>query len=420
MDVIKNVRKNNLKSAIGGTLLAVIPNGALIAVLYGMMSDGFDGEMLFIAIIVALFTIPLDIGLYRTWKVAINPYSSDLFKKYGSPDKLNKILKEIEQTKEYEDKHLVISKNYISDKKDYEKITACDDVLGIHKLVHKTNFVVDYYQIVITDKYGQESTYTYGVKEEEKMHQLMTIIANKCKNAEVGYTSKEQQHIQNNKVKLNQSTETDDEEYECPDCGNIIYYGDKFCKECGCKMDWDEDDNETAEEPKNENKSFAIEDMASGMFEYALKQVDDMEAIFNANKVKLPYDNYTVATCAYVFGIFVAHASEKLTKAQYNKLDKYFIDKFIEINQNAFKDDDKKKNKQEKFFLKEYSKAKEEAESSLQDDGAFIDKGITDMYLLSFLTEEETDKVKMMVVTHILGKWVMPSSEILKQMDIEK
>lgn len=421
MDVIKNVRKNNLKSAILGTLFATIPNGILIMFFYGMITDGFDGEMFFIMLIVGLFTIPMDIGLYRTWKVAINPNSSDIFKKYGSPDKLNKILKEIEQTIEYEDKYLIISKNYISDKKDYEKIMACDDILGVHKLVHKTNFVVDYYQIVITDKYGQEASYTYKVKEEEKVNQLLMIIGKKCKNAELGYTQREQEHIKNNKVELpsNEILEEDspeDDEYECPDCGNIIYYGDKFCKECGCKMNWEDD----TEEQNTEAKTFAIEDMASGMFEYALKQVDDMHPMFKVNNIKFSFENYTVATFAYLFGIFVAHASEKLTKSQYNKLDKYFIDKFIEINNDACKDNEKKREKQEKFFIKHYTKAKEEAESSMQDDGTFIDKGISDMYLLSFLSNEEADKVKIMVVTHILGKWVMPSSEILKQINVEK
>lgn len=240
MDVIKNVRKNNLKTAIGGSLIAIIPNLVIIVQGYNLITEGFDGGLLFMICIVALFTIPMDIALYRTWKIVFNPYSSDIFKKYGSPDKLTNIIKEIEETIEYEDKFLRISENYISDVKDYEKIVACDDVLGIHKLVHKTNYVVDYYQIVLTDKYGQETTYTYKVKEEDKVNELILYIAKKCKNAEVGYTNKEQNHIKNNKVPL-PSDEEDDDEYCCPDCGNDIQYGDKFCKECGCKMKWDED-----------------------------------------------------------------------------------------------------------------------------------------------------------------------------------
>ena len=418
MDVIKNVRKNNLKEAILGTLIALIPNLILVEFIYELITDGFDVGIFLALLLFSLFTISFDIRLFRPWKVAINPYSSDIFKKYGSPEKLNKILKEIEQTTEYEDKHLVISKNYISDKKVYEKIMACDDVLGVHKLVHKTNFVVDYYQIVITDKYGQEASYTYKVKEEEKVNQLLMVIAKKCKNAELGYTDKEQEHIKNNRVELKDSVEeyediNEIDEYECPDCGNAILYGDKFCKECGCKMDWEDDEPE-----EMKNKIFTIEDMASGMFEYALKQVDDMLPIFN--DVKINMDNYMIATFSYLFGIFVAHASQKLTKSQYDKLNNYFLNKFIEINNNVCKEDEKKKEKQKKFFIKHYNKAKEEAESSLQDDGTFIDKGITDMYLQSFLTDENASKVKLKMVTHILGKWVMPSSEILKQIDIEK
>lgn len=32
--------------------------------------------------------------------------------------------------------------------------------------------------------------------------------------------------------------------YKCPDCENKIEYGDKFCKNCSCKLDWDDEAEE--------------------------------------------------------------------------------------------------------------------------------------------------------------------------------
>ena len=41
-------------------------------------------------------------------------------------------------------------------------------------------------------------------------------------------------------------------EYKCPDCDNLVEFGDKFCKNCSCKLDWDDESkNDFIEEEKN-------------------------------------------------------------------------------------------------------------------------------------------------------------------------
>lgn len=242
--VIKNVRKNEIKKAIANLILAVF----FTIMMMGILSNGEDViENIFSLLIVGGCEVLFYYEFLMSVILIINPLKSDLFKRYGSPEEITNILDEIENTKEYEDKHLIISQNYISDRKIYSKIIACDDVLGVHKLVHKTNFVVDYYQIVITDKYGFEITYQYSVNEEEKCDKLLMMIAQKCKNAVIGYTKQEQEHIKENKQELpNNIKEKIKYEYICPDCRKRIIYGDKFCKECGCKLNWDEE-NEVIE-----------------------------------------------------------------------------------------------------------------------------------------------------------------------------
>lgn len=163
-------------------------------------------------------------------KLVFKPEEASVFKKYGSPEEILKILEEINNTIEYEDKNLIISKNYISDKKNYSKIVAINDILGIHKLVHKTNFVIDYYQIVITDKYNEEITFNYTRNYEEKVNQLLLLIASKCPHAALGYTAKQREYINNNTIPLQNNN------LYCKKCHSPIKSKDKYCHECGNKI----------------------------------------------------------------------------------------------------------------------------------------------------------------------------------------
>lgn len=179
--------------------------------------------------------------------LVIDPSKSNIFKKYGSVEKLEKIMEEIESTIEYEDNQIIVSRNYVADKKDFEKILAYKDILRVHKLVHKTNFVVDRYDVVITDKYNFEMSYSYPVQDEKKVDSLILLIGSKCDNAKLGYTKEAKKHIEKNKEDLpkdmveelkEDNVEKIVDEYACPDCQNKIEIGDKFCKNCGCKIDW--------------------------------------------------------------------------------------------------------------------------------------------------------------------------------------
>lgn len=435
--VISNVRKNEIKIALGTSIPALIFTGILI----GILSSGEDiGELIFPLLLVGVFAVLFDYILIKCIVVIIDPLKSDLFKKYGSPEEIAKILDEIDKTKEYEDKHLIISKNYISDKKDYSKIVACDDVLGVHKLVHKTNFVVDYFQIVITDKYGFEITYSYPVKEEEKCDKLLSVIAYKCKNAKAGYTKQEQEHIKANKQELpNIIKQKVEDEYICPDCNNKIIYGDKFCKECGCKLNWDEDYEEKEEieevgeqeekkeikEQKTGDMQLSISELADAIVELGFKQVDEIDPILKVQKVKYSFDDLFVTTIAYYSSIFLAHIGKttNIKVKDFEKLEKETREKclnFIDVVMNdVHKDDTKKIAKLLTLFSNQYEIAKKEALDSIDKKDSFVDKGITDKYLISFLNKEDALKVKMYVLTQILGVWVVQASEGSKAMKLE-
>lgn len=238
-DILKNIRKTNLISSIWFFVLALMPT---IGFFYFLIYEGFESWFM---ILFLGFMSGVLLWLFgSSFQLVIEPGDSNVFKKYGGIEKLEKIIDEITNTKEYEDDRLIVSKNYVADKKDYEKILAYKDILRVHKLVHKTNFVIDRYDLVITDKYNFQISYPYAVKDEEKVDNLILLIGSKCENAKLGYTKEAEDHIKKNKEELPKSINTEPnkeinkESYACPDCRKLIEEGDKFCKNCGCKIDW--------------------------------------------------------------------------------------------------------------------------------------------------------------------------------------
>ena len=242
-NIIKNIRKNNIMAFFVFLLIGGFCDVMFFMYLYNMEMDG----SWFMLIFFGFMGVVLSYVCVKSLLVVIDPYKSDIFKKYGTSEELEKILQEIENTIEYQDDKIIVAQNYVADKNDYERILAYKDILRVHKLVHKTNFVIDGYSVVITDKYNQEVRYSYSAKEEEKVNGLLVMIGSKCDNAKFGYTKEAEQYVKENKVELppepvqvskNEVSNIKQVNYACPDCRNNIEVGDKFCKNCGCKIDW--------------------------------------------------------------------------------------------------------------------------------------------------------------------------------------
>ena len=195
-EILKNIRKNEIKGLILFLIFSIFPN---IFLIYSLINEEKDW---FVIIILTILAIPIDWICIKCLIVAINPLKSNIFQKYGSYQNLEKIIEEINNTIEYEDDELIISKNYIADPNDYQRIIACKDILRVHKLVRKKNFAVISYSIVLTDKYNFELPFTYSKNDEEKVDKLLLLIGSKCNNAELGYTKATSQYVKENKEHL--------------------------------------------------------------------------------------------------------------------------------------------------------------------------------------------------------------------------
>lgn len=235
-NITKSIRKEYLIASLSPLWRILILLPLFVAMLFGTFYDGFNLPFALIAICVGFFAVNFIYIFCKLMRIVIFPSECDLFKKYGDEDEISRIMWEISCTKEYEDKYIIISQNYICNPKKIASIVACNDVLGAHKYLHKTNFVVDSVCIDITDKYGK--VYRFETYNEAKCDELLKYLVYKCKNAMFGYNAAEQKYIENNKVPLHDVRKNQSQEKMCycTHCGHRIQILDNFCEKCGAKV----------------------------------------------------------------------------------------------------------------------------------------------------------------------------------------
>lgn len=232
-NILTNIRMKYLKQVIWSGALGIITVGALIFIIAGMIDESFSDYASGLWVILIFFAMSI---IFIWWFLknipfVINPLKSTIFKKYGNIDKIEEIIDEIENDIEYQDKRIIVSRNYVLDKKDVENLVAYKDILRVHKYIHKTNFQMDGCGLVITDKYGDELRYLYGDSGERTVDKLIYMISEKTSKAKVGYTTEAAQYVEKNKIDI------DEKLIQCKVCGKSIEeneYG--TCFECHQKI----------------------------------------------------------------------------------------------------------------------------------------------------------------------------------------
>lgn len=198
-DGLKNIKNNYLKDAIKCLCFGIMYLFMFLVFAYQVWNDT---QILFSIIMAVIFLGLTILYLYNFLKCAyffFYPTKSDICKICSS---INDALDEIEATALYDDKRLIVSQRFIVSKKDCRDLFLLDDILGIYVRVHKTNFVIDKYTIVIADKFDRSANFDYSPKQKEIMEQVLLILTSKCKHAKVGYSQETLDYIKNNTIKL--------------------------------------------------------------------------------------------------------------------------------------------------------------------------------------------------------------------------
>ncbi len=176
--VIKERKKLGKKRVICGILLFLLFAGA--AALVGIGSED-------IAVVIFLGIVSfVGIGLIINGIMVLsNPTSGGPFKIY--PNYLEMADEHFSQIM-YEDKSIIISKNYISPKKNAMNITPLDEVFLIYIRKTTTYGIQSGKDIIFECARGQFIVPIYGKKGIE-VDQIFQNSGYACKNARIGYSS---------------------------------------------------------------------------------------------------------------------------------------------------------------------------------------------------------------------------------------
>lgn len=204
-NIEENLKKNYFKDAFKSLIGSIIFFSTCYIPLKGIFTEELSiGQFIFTFMIIIIFFI-LGILTFRSFlssiSNAINLKNSSLYEIFGDSQKIDNIINEMKQNHEYEDNNIIISKEYLLDKKDYRQLVKFDDILGIYESIHKTNNIPDRFSIVIETKYGETFQYNYKKGYHELVEKLIAIISSRSKNAKVGFTKETIDYIEENTIK---------------------------------------------------------------------------------------------------------------------------------------------------------------------------------------------------------------------------
>lgn len=470
--LVENIRKNAIKDSLKLFIPAILLNIVFVMMLYMTFYNGFDGEYLFLSAICGLFSIPTIIMWFKKIALVVNPYKSDVFKKHGSPERIMQIYSEIEKTIEYENNIMIVSQNYICSKNRADVLISCNDVLAIHKLIHKTNFIIDYYVIVITDKYDKEYHFTYDVKQENECISDLNFIASKCKNAKIGYTQDAQNHINKNKIPLPNSplqplasssfnpsphiesvnasslgqitpnkAENDtivlgtiDNVSTPPVTHSLPLKQDDSVRICISKPTDSPiskqrgtygDDiriHKPTQSNKQDQKTFSVDVIADGLAELCIKELIDIMGICHKHNVSYDEKKLIISTFCYFYTIWTVNYGQIKLK-NYQELESRYTNHFCNFNRAQFETASYKDVIENEHVFKEQLVRvdKRVRESYHANDGVFVDDGISDEFILEFIeSSNDKERIKAEIVLKILKNWAHVAHEAGKHSVIDE
>ncbi len=198
-NIIQDLKKKYLLDSIKRFLFFLLFLPFIIfLVIADVRNFSFDFDTLLMSVFILFWTILTFFLLsssIKYFQLYLNPSKIDILEKY--PD-LDKIILEINNNSVYSDEVVSISDNYIVSKKDYRNLFKLDEILGVYLNVHKTNYVIDAYNIVITDKYNKTSFFTYASNQKGILDNAMNVLTHKCTNAKFGYNKETLNYIKEN------------------------------------------------------------------------------------------------------------------------------------------------------------------------------------------------------------------------------
>lgn len=205
VDSVKEIKSAALSRIIKQILYECLFGFIIVATIFGLIGGKLESGYVIIALIFLVFVIFLFRSIleniiedYNEYK---NPQNNSRFLRYGSPDKINKIISEVNNNPIYYDEKIAFNNKFIYIKSDLNSLCALEDIIALYKFTFKRNGQKSKIGIKYHDKFGKEYAIVYSyLFSDVDLDKIIKYLIPRCKNAKFGFTNDTLNYVKNYKV----------------------------------------------------------------------------------------------------------------------------------------------------------------------------------------------------------------------------
>lgn len=167
--------------------------------------------------------------------------------------------------------------------------------------------------------------------------------------------------------------------------------------------------------------TYDLETIASGLAELATKEYVDLVGFCGKNNILYDERKLFISTFAYYYKVWMFNFTT-ITVGQAEKIEAVYKQKFSAFNRKMYEEDSYKAVLSNEEHLEEMLSLVDKSirTSYHENNYTFIDDGLTDSFILSFITNlEDKGKIKESIAKKIFDVWAYTAKQAEKQMIVE-
>lgn len=232
-DVLRKIKRSCLKNVFW-TIFALV--FWCIFFIGGLYIDTDDVTKWFALIVGGIGIVYCLSGLVKKIAPVFNIESLDIFKEVKSIKELTEIINMTYTNNIYEDKEVIISKDYLIPKSFFEGTTKISNIIWVYEYDHdKYTMFGKQARLRVLNIYSFNTVTSipYNVKEESKLRSAMYELKRINPNIITGYNSQNKEKY----TKIIEKGKIENTTIECKVCGKEIPYNENgTCEECHKKI----------------------------------------------------------------------------------------------------------------------------------------------------------------------------------------
>lgn len=173
--------------------------------------------------------------------------------------------------------------------------------------------------------------------------------------------------------------------------------------------------NKKKKENEIEMQKLTKKELAEALNQMALNEMDYFDGFFKTNNIAFDFNYFVSSVFSYYFSVWYVFLMKNNSIDTCQGIKKIYMDALIFLLSNACQRDHVDKVVYINHFEENIEKAINEAKNSIEEN-SFVDKGFTDMFLESFLNNNDILRIdKSNVTLRIMETWVYPVIKIINK-----